>query len=432
MCTAKRSRPATAARPPRWAIIVVAGALTACGHHPSPPAANPAGSPPGASAASNDEAVTQAPGTILAADDLPGTVPALAAASGWAKRITYASTSGIDDHRTRVSGSVLVPHDAVPQGGWPIVALGHPTTGTATDCAPSQSPTLLDTAATVEALLQAGYVVTIPDYQGLGTGATPNTYYPYLDSTTLGYNMIDAVRAARKLVPNTSGRWVALGVSEGGQAAWAADELVDNYGWDTTLLGSASLTPMANIDGLADDAEAGSLTDDQRLTLATYLSALKREYGDDFNLDDYLRGMNPNTRNALSACGGGPGSNQRAALVDQITALDLRPASTDATATLRSYLQKTSLPQAPANAPMLVVYGGQDTVVPPTWTDQALQRACGMGDVVESQMVPGAGHNAIDPSTTFGWIGERFADSPAPNSCPPPEPGQAGANPPAN
>jgi hypothetical protein len=424
-----RSEPATSARPPWWAIIAVAGALTACGHHP----ANPAGSPAGAPAASSAEAVApgEAPGTILSAGDLPGTAPALAAASGWAKRVTYASTSGIDDHRTRVSGSVLVPHGVAPQDGWPIVALGHPTTGTAPDCAPSQSPTLLDTAATVEALLQGGYVVTIPDYQGLGLGAGPNTYYPYLDSTTVGYNLIDAVRAARKLVPNTSGRWVALGLSEGGQAAWAADELADNYGWDTTLLGSASLTPVANIDGLADDAEAGSLTNDQRVTLATYLSSLKREYGADFNLDDYRRGLDANAWNALSACRG-PASTQRAALANQITADDLRPASTDATATLHSYLRKTSLPQAPAHAPMLVIYGGQDNLVPPAWTDQALQRACGMGDVVESQMVPGAGHDAIDLSMAFGWIGERFADRPAPNSCPPPDAGQADANPPAN
>jgi alpha-beta hydrolase superfamily lysophospholipase len=428
-----RSELATSARPPWWAIIAVAGALTACGHHPGPPAANSAGSPAGAPAASSAGAVAPdvAPGTILTADDLPGTAPALAAASGWAMRVTYASTSGIDDHRTRVSGSVLVPHGVAPQGGWPIVALGHPTTGTAADCAPSQSPTLLDTAATVEALLQGGYVVTIPDYQGLGAGAGPNTYYPYLDSTTVGYNLIDAVRAARKLVPNTSGRWVALGLSEGGQAAWAADELADNYGWDTTLLGSASLTPMANMDGLADDAEAGSLTNDQRVVLATYLSALKREYGADFNLDDYRRGLDANAWNALSACRG-PASTQRAALADQITADDLRPASTDATAALRSYLQKTSLPQAPAQAPMLVIYGGQDNLVPPAWTDHALQRACGMGDVVESQMVPGAGHDAIDLSTAFGWIGERFADLPAPNSCPPPDPGLADANPPAN
>jgi alpha-beta hydrolase superfamily lysophospholipase len=423
-----KSKPAIVARP-RWrAIIVVVAALTACGHHPSPPAGNPTDPP---AAASSAAAVTQAPGTILTAEDLPVTAPALATASGWAKRITYASTSGIDDHRTLVSGSVLVPHDAAPQGGWPIVALGHPATGTAPDCAPSQSATLLDTAATVEALLQAGYVVTIPDYQGLGAGAKPNTYYPYLDSTTLGYNMIDAVRAARKLVPNTSGRWVALGLSEGGQAAWAADELADNYGWDTTLLGSASLTPMANIAGLADGAEAGSLTDDQRLTLATYLSALKREYGADFDLDDYRHGVGTDAWNALSACHRS-GSSQRAELADQITADDLRPASSDASATLRSYLQKTSLPQAPAEAPMLVVYGGQDTVVPPAWTDQAIQSACGMGDVVETRLVPGAGHDAVDPSMAFSWIGERFADSPAPNSCPPPDPGQAGSNPPAN
>jgi alpha-beta hydrolase superfamily lysophospholipase len=413
-----RSKPAPAAHPPWWSIIVVAVALTSCGHRV------PA---PNAQAVNPDTAV----GTVLGADDLPGIAPALAAAASWAKRITYASTSGIDDHRTRVSGSVLVPHGVAPQGGWPIVALGHPTIGTAPDCAPSQSPTLLDTATTVEALLQAGYVVTIPDYQGLGAGATPDTYYPYLDSTTVGYNMIDAVRAARKLVPNSSDRWVALGISEGGQAAWAANELADNYGWDTTLLGSASLTPLANVDGLADDAEAGSLTKDQKLTLATYLSALKREYGADFNLDDYRRGMTADAWNALSACRG-PALQQRAELADRITTDDLRPASTDATATLRNYLQKTGLPQAPTQAPMLVIYGGQDTVVPQGWTDQALQRACGMGDVIQIQLLPGARHNTVDPTAAFGWIGERFADHPAPNGCPPPGPDQTGVNPPAS
>jgi alpha-beta hydrolase superfamily lysophospholipase len=424
-----RSKPAPAAHPPWWLIIAAAVALTSCGDHLTAPA----GAPAAASTTSNGQAATPdlAPGTILGADDLPDIAPALAAAAGWAKRITYASTSGIDDHRTRVSGSVLVPHGVASQGGWPIVALGHPTLGTAPDCAPSQSPTLQDTGTTVEALLQAGYVVTIPDYQGLGIGATPDTYHPYLDSTTLGYNMIDSVRAARKLVPNTSGRWVALGISEGGQAAWAADELADNYGWDTTLLGSASLTPLANVDGLADDAEAGRLTKDQQLTLATYLSALKREYGADFNLDDYRRGMNADAWNALSACRD-PASQQRGGLADRITADDVRPASTDATAALRSYLQKTSLPQAPAEAPMLVIYGGQDTVVRPEWTEQALQRACAMGDVIQIQLLPGAGNNTVDPTAAFSWIGERFADHPAPNDCPPLGPDQTGVNPPAS
>jgi dienelactone hydrolase len=395
-------------------LVLVALALTGCGHHLIPPAAGRAGAP-------NTQTVNPdtAPGTILGADNLPGPDPALTSASGWAKRITYASTSGIDDHRTRVSGSVLVPHGVAPQGGWPIVAVGHAIVGTTPECAPSQSPTLLNTASTVEALLQAGYVVTVPDYQGLGVGATPGAYHPYLDSTTAGYNVIDAVRAARKLVPDTSDRWVAVGISEGGQAAWAADELADNYGWDTTLLGSASLSPLADVNGLADAAESGQLTTDQQITFAAYLGALKHEYGADFNLGDYRRGLDDNAWNALSACGG-RATAQHAEVAGRITADDLRPASADAAATLRGYLQKTSLPQAPAKAPMLVVYGEQDTVVPPAWTEQAIQRACALGDVIQAQPQPGAGHGAIDPSTVFGWIGERFADHPASNGCLPP------------
>ena len=66
---------------------------------------------------------------------------------------------------------------------------------------------------------------------------------------------------------------------------------------------------------------------------------------------------------------------------------------------------------------MLVIYGGQDSVVPPAWTRNALYRACKMGDVIQIQLQPDKGHNEIDPSTAIGWIGERFKSAPAANDC---------------
>jgi hypothetical protein len=80
---------------------------------------------------------------------------------------------------------------------------------------------------TVANLVNAGYVVTVSDYQGLGID---NTYHPCLDSTTVGFNLIDSVFATRRLVPTTSVEWIAFGVSQGGQAAWAANELAENAG----------------------------------------------------------------------------------------------------------------------------------------------------------------------------------------------------------
>jgi pimeloyl-ACP methyl ester carboxylesterase len=270
-------------------------------------------------------------------------------------------------------------------------------------------------------LVEARYLVSLPDYQGLGNvgGKNPgydSTYYPYLDSTTAGYNMIDSVRAVRKLVPEASNDWAALGTSEGGQAAWAANELMDNNGWGLNLVGSASFSPMADINGLADAAESGDLTKGQHLVLQAFLGALKSEYSNEFNLDDYRNAVVREKGDELSACRG-PASEQGANVAGQVTPGDLRPATPKAAAALRGYLQKTSLPQGPTQAPMLVIYGGQDSLVPPAWTDNALYRACKMGDVIQIQMQPDKGHIEIDPSTAIGWIGERFKSAAAANDC---------------
>ena len=46
------------------------------------------------------------------------------------------------------------------------------------------------------ALLQAGYVVVVPDYLGLSrSGDNAADYHPFLDSATVAQNMTDAVRA---------------------------------------------------------------------------------------------------------------------------------------------------------------------------------------------------------------------------------------------
>ena len=116
------------------------------------------------------------------------------------------------------------------------------------------------------------------------------------------------------------------------------------------------------------------------------------------------------------ACSGAKAA-ERDKVTDQITPDDLRPATPEAVDTLRGYLQRMSLPQGPTAAPMLVIYGGKDNLVPSQWTDRALTAACGMGDVIDIMTQPDKGHTDIDVSSAFGWINERFKDVPAPNSC---------------
>ena len=394
--------------------------LAACGTTSTGPAADHSG-PPRGPAISADFSGT-GPGALVSAEGLVDLDPALRDKTSLAARIVYESTSGVNDSHSLVTGTVFVPKGAPPPGGWQIIAYAHPATGIQGRCAPSASPTLLGSATDIASLLDAGYVVTATDYQGLGlrdddhsttdpTIGPFNGYHPFLDSTTEGYDVIDSVRAARTLVPAASDAFAAYGVGQGGQAVWAANELAADYRGKLNLVGVAAVHPTAALEGLADSAAGGTLTRDQQLTLQQFLASLAKEY-DDFDLGPYRHGVVESNWDALSACWG-PAYRDRAQIAERIGPDDLRPDGDDATRVLRGFLQKTSLPQGPTSAPMVVVPEGPDGLIPTAQTDAALAKACTMGDVVSS----GALDDGNPMPGLIGWMGDRFAGLPAANDC---------------
>lgn len=353
------------------------------------------------------------PGSLISAEEMLTIDRRVSSISSVAARVLYASTSGVDGSETEVSGTVFAPQGSPPEGGWPVIAYGHGTTGVLPDCAPSTDPELLGSSPIVAALVRSGYVVAVSDYQGLGV---ESTYHPYLDATTAGYNLIDSVRAAQKLVPGTSNRWAAFGGSQGGQAAWAANELAESYGTGLTVVGSVSLVPAADIAGLAGAAATGTLTADQKPLLQWVLVGLAESYPD-IDLDDYRRGTVEEYWNELSSCGG-PLAEDRTAIAAQIGDDDLRPSTPEAEQVLESYLREMSLPLGPAAAPMLVLYGGEDTLITQAWTDGAVAAGCAVGDSIQSVLQPEAGHADIDGAAAFPWLSDRFAGVPAVSYCP--------------
>jgi Secretory lipase len=218
--------------------LVLTTALVVAGCNRKAPAA-PA-PPPDAGVSIPADFGGAGPGTLLKATTMPMLDRRLTAMTSVAARIAYSSTSGITHEPTEVTGTVFAPIGRPPEGGWPIIAFGHPTVGILPDCAPSASPTLMNLSSTIMVLIKAGYAVTLSDFQGLGDA---RTYHPYLDAATAAYNLIDSVRAARKILPDTSDRWVALGISQGAQGSWAANELAAQYGSGLNLVGSVSLSP---------------------------------------------------------------------------------------------------------------------------------------------------------------------------------------------
>lgn len=354
------------------------------------------------------------PGALVSATKLPTIDRRLLRITSVAARITYNSTSGVDGSAQVVSGSVFAPTGTPPEGGWPVVVFGHGTTGVRSDCAPSLSPTLLGAADAVRALVMLGYMMVVPDYQGLGT---IDSYHPYLDATTAGYNMLDAASAARMLVPDASERWVAFGVSQGGQAAWAANELAATYGArDTQLIGSVSVSPAADITGLADMAAEGVLSPQQRIAMVLILSSLQNAHPD-LDLDDYRRGLVTEKWDLLAGCAT-DATEDRLTVAEQIPPEDLRPATPQALDRLRGYLYEMSgLPRAPAVAPMFVVHGDADDVIPVAWTTEAVRRACDLGDTVASFIGGGRGHGDFDPIVSLDWIIKRFDGAPPDSTC---------------
>lgn len=357
------------------------------------------------------------PGSLESAEELLTVDRRVSAISSIAARVVYTSTSGIDGSTQRVSGTIFAPEGTAPEGGWPIIAYGHGTTGVLNDCGPSTDPELLGSSQIVAALVRSGYVVAVSDYQGLGLDGT---YHPYLDARTVGNNLIDSVRAARKLVPGTSTRWASFGGSQGGQAAWAANELARSYGAGLDMVGSVSLVPAADITGLAAAAADGTLTDDQKPLLQWVLVGLSQAHPE-LDLDDYRRGIVAEKWDELSACGGVLAAD-RTSLAAQIGDDDLRPATPEATAVLEGYLREMSLPKSPAAAPMLVIYGGEDTLISQAWTDTAIGAGCAAGDTIQYVLQPNSGHADIDGAAAFGWLGDRFAGTEAVNFCPAPPP----------
>jgi pimeloyl-ACP methyl ester carboxylesterase len=355
----------------------------------------------------------QDPGSLISAATMPTLDRRLTGASSIAARITYLSTSGVDGSRQEVSGTAFAPVGNPPDGGWPVIAYGHAAAGIRSECAPSLDPMLLGLSNTVMGLVKAGFVVTVSDYQGLGLD---RAHHPFLDATTEGYNLIDSVRAARKLIPHVSDRWLAFGGSQGGQAAWAANELAPQYAPDLHIMGSASYSAPLAIDGFVDAAVDGTQTPDQRLVLLQILASLAAE-SPDFRLDDYRRGFASDNWDALLACKG-PGVADRDELAKQLSNDDLKPANPQAADALRARLQAMSLPRLPATAPILVIYGGQDQLIPPTWTDRALDAACRKGDVIQIELQPDKGHADVAGDPAFPWINSRFAGDPPRNDCP--------------
>ena len=217
------------------------------------------------------------PGTIIRREELIG-VPFDARA--W--RVMYRTTD-VNGDPVISTGIVIVPLGPAPDGGRTVLAWGHPTTGSALDCAPSYGFDPYIGIEGMRVMLARGYTVVATDYVGMGTDGPDS----YLVGTTAGNAVLDSVRAARAIPSAQASASVVLwGHSQGGQAALFAAERAPSYAPELTVEAVAVAAPAADLPALMSD----HLDDVSGVTIGSYaFNAFAQVYSDrGANLEDIL------------------------------------------------------------------------------------------------------------------------------------------------
>jgi len=345
--------------------------------------------------------------------------------SVYSQKITYSMPSVNAGQTTTATAVVFVPKGTAPTGGWPIIAWAHGTTGVADVCAPSNDASLGGVDPIIAQLVQLGYMVVAPDYEGLGTPEI----HPYLNLASEGRSIVYAVMAARENVATAGKRWVAYGHSQGGHAALGAAQ----YAGEATglnYLGTVAIAPASNL-GLAINggtqlasqlvannqvtSAIGVLA--QQVTFSAYVTAgLKQttsvDYSDVFDAQAAKIVPQVETRCDVGSLIAADIGKHAQATDNPLTYQGLK-ANFASVPAISNFLSTLSEPATvKLTQPTLIVQGGSDTTVPKQLTDKLVVDMSNLGSSVTYTVLPNATHvSAFTDSvqTVVGFIQGRFA-----------------------
>ncbi|WP_072691238.1 lipase family protein [Rhodococcus marinonascens] len=321
------------------------------------------------------------PGELVASSQLP--MQLWLPGTGSAYRMTYLTT---DRHGiTPSTGMVLVPQGPPPAGGWPVMAWAHGTVGNSDAEAPSVTGVDSLSRDYVSGLLQRGYAVAATDYVGLGTPGVP----PYLDGKVAGRSVIDSVRAAREIDADLASTWMAVGISEGGQAAVFAAHAATTYAPELDYRGAVANGVPSNIEVVSE--WAGPLFPPQGLDgLTVFMSFVMAGFRDaypELDVDSYLT---PVGKQFLDAAPEVPYA-QFVTMTQNVSVAQMlsRPLDTPALqSALREYLE---VPVSGYDRPLMIAQGVTDTTVPIPLTEKMVFEMRSAGTDLDYRVYPG-GH----------------------------------------
>lgn len=331
-----------------------------------------------------------APGALLSVQPTP--VPATLPHAAERSVITYRSR-GVRGEPIVVSGYALLPTGQPPQGGWPVLAWAHGTTGVADTCAPSGDyaggpvhdyQLLMDQS--LDGWLAQGYAVVATDYQGLGTPGG----HPYMDAASQLHTVDDSVRALHRLRPGAfSVDWLVMGHSQGGAAALAVAAKGQQDVPEFKLRGAIAAAP----GGFRYSAILAYLRANPRPPLGVALFFPIMLEGADV-ADPGLRvdrlvsaDMQPLVTLARSRC--------MSELREEVKSAPASVFKPDADlAPLEAYFERQGIERMVPRVPLMLVQGSADALVDARGIRAYYQQVCKNGSNIFYHDVPGGDHRA--------------------------------------
>ncbi len=171
--------------------------------------------------------------------------------------IRYTSSDGTTSS-VPIYGRVYWPQNITGKT-LPVLAFAPGTTGIGDDCAASlENPAKRDWAnydSKMAAYASQGYIVVITDYEGM---RDPSRIHHYMVGELEGRAVLDSVRALRNLdttKQNMNDKAIfAGGYSQGGHAAYWANQIAPNYAPDVALAGAIGFGPVTDVSQTLTDA----------------------------------------------------------------------------------------------------------------------------------------------------------------------------------
>jgi pimeloyl-ACP methyl ester carboxylesterase len=305
-----------------------------------------------------------------------------------------------------------------PAADAPVLSLAHGTIGLADCAAPSKDheshePEIaffsgLAKEGLPTAQFKHGAIVVATDYEGLGTPGG----HPYVVGRSEGADVLDAIRAARRLT-GTKGKAVAIGHSQGGGAALWAAQLAPTYAPDVDLVGVVAAAPGMELKRVTPMLTSGDNFNYLFLATGGFAAGYPEIDPADYLTPTGLEVLHKLETTCDPDYGGVAGKPLR----------DYFKADIWATEPFAHLLEQNSPGDIATDVPILVVHGTADEVLPVEITQWFLERTCRTGGfTIDLKTYPGADHHgvlvdAFGDITTF--VADRLAGkAPTTTPCP--------------